>query len=99
MHGEGGNERNELKAYVLAPALVTHKHQLLVVEAKQKEQYLENVAILSSLEGLARAATRGTEASSLTCGACTGNTQTPVASIGGKANKTTPGKSCHPLLV
>jgi len=35
MHGEGGNERNELKAYVLAPALVTHKQQLLVVEAKQ----------------------------------------------------------------
>jgi hypothetical protein len=69
------------------------------VKAKQKEQYLENVAILSSLEGLARAATRGTGAPSFTYGACTGNTQTPVASIGGKANKTTTGKSCHPLVV
>jgi len=69
------------------------------VEAKQKEQYLEDVAILSSLEGLARAATRGTGAPSFTCGACTGNTQTPVASIGGKANKATIGKCCHPLVV
>ena len=43
-----GRQRGELEHPPLpaVPALVTHKHQLLVLEAKQTRQQLENVAIL-----------------------------------------------------